>query len=859
MRRAALRSLACLGLLAAAACPAPSDVTPLIHVDPKAAGRLDWIASHAPQPRAPQVAPARVHVMKAGEQLGGPNAVGRPGDLLLENDEVAFVVDQLASSLGFAESGGNVVDAADARARKDELGQQFTYFGTFPRQGVYAALATGAEADGSAWIEARGHELYEAALVVTTRYTLHAPDRALLVETTLENTGDAPAALPSLGDAIQWGGAEKVAPGKPRGFKGASSGPYVGAVGRLTSYAITSTEGALDAVSGAGWTDTVQRKDVKIAAHGKTSYARVLVVGARADTSSLVGELAMAAGEPVGALRVTMPPVPTGVKVQLLRAGASEPMTLGEPFAAMIPLGTYTVSVAGRAAPAPVEVKADGEARAALAVDPAASLAVTCAAPGGGAMPCKVTVEGAGATATPDFGPPHAAGPARNQATTADGSVEVALLAGSYRVTASRGPEYALAQADVTLSPGERRALTLSPERVVDTAGYVACDFHQHTMESADAPVSRVDRVISNAAEGVEVAVTSEHNVVVDLEPIVHELHLDDALVVLPGDELTTDASRKPWGHANVWPLPFDPTKPRGGATPVRDRPAHEVFEALRAGPDAVPGRFVLQINHPRLGTIGYFEQLKLDRARGVGTEPGYDAAFDALEVWNGRNVDGRAAVIDDWRALLRTGHPVTATADTDTHGVVGQEAGYPRTMVRVADDAHLGAWDAAHTADLVEGVKTRRDVVLTNGPMLRVTANGVPVGGLARGRDVTVRVHVESAPWVDVDAVRLVRASEGGTAGAAGELVKKVTLRPIAGPSKAPGQAAREAHAARANGADVTFVVRVDRDDALFVEASGSRPMTPVLAGDEREITPWAMTGAIWIDADGDAKALGR
>jgi hypothetical protein len=31
------------------------------------------------------------------------------------------------------------------------------------------------------------------------------------------------------------------------------------------------------------------------------------------------------------------------------------------------------------------------------------------------------------------------------------------------------------------------------------------------------------------------------------------------------------------------------------------------------------------------------------------------------------------------------------------------------------------------------------------------------------------------------------------------------------------------------------------------------------VLAGDDKEITPWAMTGAIWIDADGDGKALGR
>src|SRR5450432_1260569 len=144
-------------LLLGAACRAPRDVTPQIRVDPSAAGRINWLASPAASP--PKVAPSRVHVMREGEELGGPNALGRPGDLVLENDEVVFVIDRIGSSSGFAESGGNVVDAADAHVRKDELGQQFTYFGKFPRQGVYDALSSGSSADGSAWVEARGREL----------------------------------------------------------------------------------------------------------------------------------------------------------------------------------------------------------------------------------------------------------------------------------------------------------------------------------------------------------------------------------------------------------------------------------------------------------------------------------------------------------------------------------------------------------------------------------------------------------------------------------------------------------------------------------------------------------------------------
>jgi hypothetical protein len=53
----------------------------------------------------------------------------------------------------------------------------------------------------------------------------------------------------------------------------------VGGVGRFVSYAMTSTEGTIDGVSGGSWTDTALRKSVKIAPGAKTSYARVLLVG----------------------------------------------------------------------------------------------------------------------------------------------------------------------------------------------------------------------------------------------------------------------------------------------------------------------------------------------------------------------------------------------------------------------------------------------------------------------------------------------------------------------------------------------------------------------------------------------------
>jgi hypothetical protein len=862
-RRALALSLCTLVL---AACPAKEDYTPQIVVQPGAAARAMWIGSRAREAGAPKPgSPARVHVMTAGEELGGPNAVGRPGDLLLENDEVAFVVDKLGSSAGFAESGGNLVDAADARERRDELGQLFTYFGTFPRQGVYEAITTGVAPDGAAWIEARGRELYEPKVTVVTRYTLRPGDRALLLESTLKNEGDHDSGKLSLGDAIQWGGAEKVAPGKAVGFKGPSSGPYIGGVGSTVSYAITSTEGAIDAISGGSWSDTIQRKDVVLKPGESVSYARVFVVGARADLASVVAELTHAAGGEQGAIDVGLVDeagaaiaAPAGVKIILATPAGAEVLSVralheGATFGGEVPPGRYTLTYAsggGRRGKGPVtvDVAAGKVARATIAVSDPARLALACVeVAGDGAkktttrVPCKLTIEGLEGTASPDFGPAHVAGPAKNQITTADGTVDLALSPGRYRVTPSRGPEFAGAPLVVTLQAragAEAARVTELPlERVVDTSGYVATDFHQHTMLGADAPVAKRDRVVSNAAEGVEVAVATEHNVIADLEPLVREMHLEPYLVAIPGDELTTDTSHKPWGHANVFPLVSDPSKARGGAPTVRDRTAKDLFAELRA----IKAPHVLQVNHPRTGITGYFDQYGLDPATGVGTDPGYDPDFDALEVWNGRNVDAREQVLKDFFTLLRTKHPVTATADTDTHGIVGQEAGYPRTYVRMKDDRRFASWGAADNEELVNAVRVTRDVVLTNGPFLRVSANGAPIGGVARARGgvIDVKVHVESAPWVRVTRVRIARVS--GKPAATDDV-------PVT-PTKAHGALV----------ADVTFALRASADDAFVVIASGTDPMTPVLGGDPKEITPYAMTGAIWIDGDGDGKSLGR
>src|SRR5439155_23317447 len=122
-------------------------------------------------------------------------------------------------------------------------------------------------------------------------------------------------------------------------------------------------------------------------------------------------------------------------------------------------------------------------------------------------------------------------------------------------------------------------------------------------------------------------------------------------------------------------------------------------------------------------------------------------------------------------------------------------------------------------------------------------TTEGAPIGGVARARGgaVTVKVHVECAPWVSVDRVKIARAS-GDEGAPKGEVAVSLKPTPLG-----------------ARAADLTFTLRAPKDDAFIVVATGASPMSPVLTGDPSEITPYAMTGATWIDADGDGRALGR
>src|SRR5262245_58352055 len=219
--------------------------------------------------------------------------------------------------------------------------------------------------------------------------------------------------------------------------------------------------------------------------------------------------------------------------------------------------------------------------------------------------------------------------------------------------------------------------------RVVDTRGFISADLHQHAAPSFDSGVSLTDRAVSNAVEGVEVLVSTDHNVVTDYRPVIAAQGLGRAVVSIIGTEATTHSV----GHFNAFPLMYSPGKLRGGMVDPEGLTPRQIFEYLR-GMRVAEIDPVIQVNHPRSGKItGYFDIMWLDPKSGDARDPRFIPDFDAVEVMTFGKTQETDAAIDDWFALLDRGLKITATGNSDSHSISFREVGWPRTFVCVEND----------------------------------------------------------------------------------------------------------------------------------------------------------------------------
>ncbi len=349
------------------------------------------------------------------------------------------------------------------------------------------------------------------------------------------------------------------------------------------------------------------------------------------------------------------------------------------------------------------------------------------------------------------------------------------LPPGVYRVLATRGPEFSVSEARLEVTAGATPSLAIdAPVRVLDTPGWISADLHVHAAPSFDSALPWERQVAAFAAQGGEVLLASDHQVITDPRPAIEKLGLTGRVAGITGTEVTgtAESPAAPFtiGHTNVFPLERKPLEYRAGGLPSANRRLRDVMAEARAlDPDVI-----VQLNHPRSAPgesppspFFYLDKMAVPGRPFVASRPlthgdnrvliepdpttgVRDLDFDVIEVWNGasrlRYLWTRAA----WFSLLSQGELRAGTANSDSHRS-GELVAMPRSYVRVPDD-RVARFDEAA---FVRGLRQGR-VFGTSGPLLDVTLGGGGPGTLFRGGKGELRVTVTAAPWVPVSEARV-------------------------------------------------------------------------------------------------------
>jgi hypothetical protein len=447
----------------------------------------------------------------------------------------------------------------------------------------------------------------------------------------------------------------------------------------------------------------------------------------------------------------------------------------------------------------------------------------------GDLVPGKITILGAKGTKTPmlthgDIGREEDdAIVAYDRIFSSSGTGVIRLPLGSYDVTVSRGPEWSIYQVKALKVDSTGVEVRAEIKHEVDTSGWLSGDFHVHAASSPDSRVPMQDRVFEFVADGVDMIVSTDHNVVSDYAPYIADLGLGNYITSAMGDELTT----KDWGHFGAFPLPRDLEAAGQGAVLVHGRTAADFFADVRKNaPDAL-----IDVHHPRLDDqIGYFNRGLFDSAKDEAKRKGFSFDFDAVEVLNGYQDRDRHSVdkvIADWFALLNHGHIVTATGNSDTHHLTYNLGGYPRNYVRVKDDS-----PAKVTPSEVAASVKAHHVEFTTAPFIVLTVGSAGIGDVAPVKDgkATATIEVRAASWVSVSLVRLYlngNEEKRWTVPAGTNPVRFQTTYDLTG---------------------------IDKDSWIVVRVDGDKPLSPVVGDDKGfEVLPLALTNPVFLDADGN------
>ncbi|MBT8493495.1 MAG: CehA/McbA family metallohydrolase [Deltaproteobacteria bacterium] len=600
-------------------------------------------------------------------------------------------------------------------------------------------------------------------------------------------------------------------------------------------------------------------------------------------------------------------------------------------FRGQLPVGSYRYKLVKRnrdtSRSFTVEIREDETSSELIAMAPTSRLSVQVTDTEGRRIPCKLTLVGTYDPAETGRDPrdflydlaigeellPTAFEDGRNEYIehtwyAADGLFEATVRPGDYQLVVSRGLEYDTHRENITLREGGFVAKQVSIEHSVDTNGYVAIDTHLHAVNSPDSGMDLKARVISIAGEGVEYAVATDHNAVTDYQPAIGATGLTNWLVSSVGIEVTTFEM----GHFNGFPLVHDSSSVRGGDILWAGFDPGEIFQQIRERGKYDRDDTLVQVNHPRWESLGYFSAYNFDQDSGevVGLSglravfapfsdefslERYSWEFDALEIINGKRQDlvrnyrvpetlppppippaeeippagevlrdanneiAFPGALDDWFVLLNQGRRLIGVGSSDSHKR-SSEAGYARSLVYIGRDKDIPG--GFSELDVVRGMRSGR-VIITTGPMIELFVNDRPMGSDVTDTDGSVELSIRAQvpDWIEMDKA-VVYAN--------GEVILDIDIP--------AGERNFTTNRSVDVAADSWFVLEVTGPTNLFpvigpkefrsptileiVDALGSSldlsaldPFGNLKPSEAQKPFPQAITNPIWVDTDGNGQ----
>lgn len=775
-------------------------------------------------------------------QLPGINAKAGPSDFKIYNRRIAVTIADVGNGLGFNPYGGTLLDADIIRHPQVPTASVFGEiiwsldFSVLQTESV-EVVSDGSQ--GEARIRSRGKTgplpFYDAMLgglfgsgdlpvEWQIDYVLEPDSSVLRIEHQLFNTGrTAIEASPLIGFFFGTGARPFF---EDIGFASSNSGaasPYYAAASDEVSYLFAQPDVEVSAIFGeSGIAVANVGPPLKVRARERLPYTQYLWIGdgdlakTRAQWRQSQDEpMTVFTGQVVDGQNRSVP----GAHVHVL-----EPQSAGAPKYLTRALsngtGHYRIESAG-APRALVATTADGRMsaqtmagdNATLRVPTAAALTLDIRDEAGAPLPAKVSLrrsEGSGPTIPAHFGESQSPSGFDQIIFSIPSEPEVQLTAGTYSYYVSRGIEYEVVQGTIDVSADTKNTLQAVMVRSVDSQGWMTSDPHLHAQRSPDSSDSYELKVRALAAENIELPVSTDHEAVGDFNPAIAAAGLEVWLKGIVGTEISTTR----YGHFNAFPMDQRPERIDWyGKNP----------EGFLEATHALPGQPVVQVNHPRSATIGYFELMDLDRGSFEG-KADLTFGFDGIEVINecGDGSLDRVEVLD-WFAFMSRGDRYFATGTMDDHTALRGRIGVPLTYVAV-DGA--GPQDVSPQA--FRDAHARGELVVTCGPFIDAQIQGQKIGSLARSDDgrIEAQVSVSAPTWVDVDEVLLI---------VGGEVVATADVDTATGGLRFSGT--------------LSATVAAGQDTWAIIWVRGDEPHGPWAQGRPS----FGFTNAVFIDGDGD------